>query len=318
MSSNVILLEELKRRLPQNCGLVIPSSLSGDEILRLVEDVDIIVGTRVSRKLITSARKLKMIQTIGTGVDGIDVDAATERRVIVCSAVGLNAVPVAEHAMSLMLALAKNITKYDRRIRSEGWLRIPSALLRGKTLGIVGLGSIGVEVAKRAKAFEMKVLAIKRNPSEELRLKLGIDFLGGQDALPRILMESDFVVLSVVLTPETENMIGERELRMMKKSAYLVNVSRGGVIDEEALVRVLKERAIAGAGLDVFKVEPINLDNPLLKLENVVLTPHVAGGGGAEEMMKERAEFIVRNIERIIKGQKPEKVVDPKLKYVIE
>lgn len=318
MSSNVILLEELKRRLPQNCGLVIPSSLSGDEILRLVEDVDIIVGTRVSRKLITSARKLKMIQTIGTGVDGIDVDAATERRVIVCSAVGLNAVPVAEHAMSLMLALAKNITKYDRRIRSEGWLRIPSALLRGKTLGIVGLGSIGVELAKRAKAFEMKVLAIKRNPSEELRLKLGIDFLGGQDALPRILMESDFVVLSVVLTPETENMIGERELRMMKKSAYLVNVSRGGVIDEEALVRVLKERAIAGAGLDVFKVEPINLDNPLLKLENVVLTPHVAGGGGAEEMMKERAEFIVRNIERIIKGQKPEKVVDPKLKYVIE
>lgn len=298
--------------------MVIPSSLSGDEILRLVEDVDIIVGTRVSRKMITSARKLRMIQTIGTGVDGIDVDAATERRVIVCSAVGLNAVPVAEHAMSLMLALAKNITKYDRRIRSEGWLRIPSALVSGKTLGIVGLGSIGVEVAKRAKAFEMKVLAIKRNPSEELRLKLGIDFLGGQDALPRILMESDFVVLSVVLTPETENMIGEKELRMMKKSAYLVNVSRGGVIDEEALVRVLKERAIAGARLDVFKVEPINLDNPLLKLENVVLTPHVAGGGGAEEMMKERAEFIVRNIERIIKGQKPEKVVDPKLKYVIE
>jgi phosphoglycerate dehydrogenase-like enzyme len=292
--------------------------LSEDEVLRVAGDVDIIVGSRVSRKLITFARKLKMIQAIGTGVDGIDIDAATERGVTVCSAVGLNAVPVAEHAISLMLALAKNITKYDKKIRNEGWLRTPSTLLSKKTLGIVGLGSIGAEVTKRAKAFEMRILAIKRNPSEELRVKLGIDFLGGQDALPRILMESDFVVLSIVLTPETKNMIDERELRMMKKSAYLVNVSRGKVIDEEALITVLKEGTIAGAGLDVFEVEPINPNNPLLKLENVVLTPHVAGGGGTEELMKERGKFIVQNIERITKGQKPEKIVEPNLKYVIE
>lgn len=129
--------------------------------------------------------------------------------------------------------------------------------------------------------------------------------------------ESDFVVLNVVLTPETKNMVGESELRMMKKPAYLVNVSRGEAIDEEALVRVLKEGYIAGAGFDVFKVGSINLDNPLLKLKNVVLTPHVAGGGGAEEM-KERAEFIVQNIEKIINGRKPEKIVDPELKHVIE
>jgi phosphoglycerate dehydrogenase-like enzyme len=173
-----------------------------------------------------------------------------------------------------------------------------------------------VEIAKRTKAFDMRILAIKRNPSEELRLKLGIDFLGGQDALPRILRESDFVVLSIVLTPETRKMIGEMELRMMKKSVYLVNVSRGGIIDENALIKALKEGVIAGAGLDVFEKEPINRDNPLLKLENVVLTPHVAGGGGTEEMMKERAEFIAQNIERMVKGKKPEKVVDPKLKYV--
>ena len=318
MSSNLILLEKLKQQLPQNCSLVRPSSSDEDEVLRLVDDVDVIVGVRVSSRMVAAARKLKMIQTVGTGVDGVDVEAATERGVTVCSSVGLNAVPVAEHAMALMLALAKNITKYDKNLRSEGWLRLPATLLRTKTLGIIGLGNIGVEVAKRAIAFDMSVLAIKRQPSDELRLKLGIDFLGGQADLSRILKESDFVLLSIVLTPETKGMIGERELRMMKRSAYLLNISRGEVIDEKALVKVLNEGVISGAGLDVFKVEPINRDNPLLKMENVILTPHVAGIVEDEEMMKERAEFISRKIMKIINGQKPEKVVDPKLKYVID
>ena len=313
-----MLLDKLKQQLPINCRLVIPSSLIEDEILRLVGDVDIIVGLRVSRRLITSARKLKMIQSTGSGVDGIDIDTATERGVIVCSTTGLNAIPSAEHAISQMLALAKNITKYDKKLRSEGWLMMPYILLNKKTLGIVGLGSVGVEVAKRAKAFGMRVIAIKRTPSEELRLKLGIDFLGGQEDLPRILIESDFLVLSVPLTPETRKMIGEKELLMMKKSAFLVNVSRGGVIDEEALVRALREGTIAGAGLDVFEVEPIKPDNPLLNLENVVLTPHVAGSTLAMEVMDERIEFIVRNIERLANFQKLEKIVDPVLKYVIE
>ncbi len=126
--------------------------------------------------MIEAAKKLRMIQTVGVGADGVDIDAAAERGIVVCSSVGLNAVPVAEHAMSLMLALAKNITRYDRTIRSEGWRMVPSTLVRKKTLGIVGLGSIGVEVTKRAKAFEMHVQAVKRRPSEELRSKLGLDF----------------------------------------------------------------------------------------------------------------------------------------------
>jgi D-3-phosphoglycerate dehydrogenase len=311
-------LGKLKQYLPKNCSIVVPSSSSEDELLRLVDDVDMIVSARVSGKMIKAALKLKMIQTTGAGVDGVDVDAATERGVIVCSSVGLNAVPVAEHAMSLILSLAKNITKYDKRIRSEGWIRFPSVLLRKKTLGIVGFGSIGVEVAKRAKAFEMNILAVKRQPSEELKRKLGLDFLGSQDDLPRILTESDFILLSIVLTPETVKMIGEKELRMMKKSAYLVNISRGNVLDEKALIKALEEGTIAGAGLDVYEAEPIKRDNPLLKLENVILTPHVAGAVEDEEMMRERAEFIARNAEKIVNGQKPEKVVDPNLKYVID
>jgi len=324
LTNHFWLSDELKQLLPANCELVIPFSSKGipffsdeDEILQLASDVDMIIAIRVSRKLIESAKKLKMIQTIGVGVDRIDIDAAAERGVFVCNAVGLNAIPVAEHAIALMLALAKNIKQYDKDIRSRGWPRIPATLLHRKTLGIVGLGSIGIEVAKRAKAFGMKIIAIKRHPSEELKAKLGIDFLGGQDDLPYILKESDFVVLSVVLTPETIKMIGERELRMMKKSAHLVNISRGTVINEDALTRVLKEGIIAGAGLDVFEVEPVSPENPLLKLENVVLTPHVAHSTDTEELRKETVEFIARNIKKMITGQKPENIVDPTLKYVV-
>ncbi len=317
LGSNTALTEKLRQRLPKKFSLVTSAS-SEDAVLRLVDDVDVIVGVRVSGRVISAAKRLKMIQTVGTGVDGVDVDAATERGIVVCSSVGLNAVPVAEHAMVLMLALAKNITRYDRKIRGGDWPRLSSTLLRHKTLGIVGLGSIGVEVAKRAKAFEMHILAIKRNPIEELGLKLGLDFLGGQADLPRVLSESDFVLLSVVLTPETGKMIGEKELRMMKKTAYLVNVSRGGVVDEAALIRALAEGTIAGAGLDVFESEPLKKDSPLLKLENVVLTPHVASAVGDEELVEERVEFIARNIGRLADGKRPEKVVDPKLKYVVD
>ncbi len=310
------LAERLKQLLPPSCSAVVLASSSEDEMLRLAVDIDVIVGGRVSRKVLAAAPKLKMIQTIGTGVDTVDVEAATERGVIVCSAVGLNAVPVAEHAMALILAIAKNIAKHDRTLRSEGSVRLPSLLVSGKTLGIVGLGSIGVEVAKRAKAFDMRILAIKRRPSEELRLKLGLDFLGSQADLPHILKESDFVLLTVVLTPETMRMIGEKELRMMNPSAYLINVSRGEVTDEEALVNALKSGVIAGAALDVFQIEPVTRGSPFLKLENVILTPHVAGSVGEKEMVK-RAGFISQNIEKMISGQKPERIVDPKLKYVI-
>ncbi len=313
-------LDEMKKLLPQNCELITSESRREEDILPLIGDVDVLVGVRATRKVIEKAKKLKLIQALGTGVDRIDIEAAAERGIVVCNAVGLNAVPVAEHAMSLMLSLAKNVVRHDRELRGGGWRaqRIPSVLLRGKTLGIVGLGSIGIEVSKRAKAFGMRVIALKRTPSEELKIKLGLDFLGGQSDLHRILRQSDFVILSVVLTPETRKMMGEKELRMMKRTAYLVNISRGGVIDEEALVNILKEGGIAGAGLDVFEVEPINPNNPLLKIENVVLTPHVAGGGGMEELKKERVEFIVGNIEKMISGQKPEKIVDPTLKYVIK
>lgn len=304
-------------RLLHECEIVTPLHWSENEILNLATEADVIFGSRVSRKIINVAEKLKLIQTGGTGVDKIDVYAAAEKGVPVCNAVGLNAVWVAEHAVALMLALAKNITKLDRELRKGMWHQLSSQKLQERTLGIVGLGSIGIEIAKRMKSFGMRIVAIKRHPSEELREKLEIDFLGGPEDINYLLTESDFLIISVVLTPETRRMIGKRELGMMKKTAFLVNVSRGQVINESALIQALEEGEIAGAGLDVFEREPISPDNPLLKMENVILTPHVGGGGSIESRL-ERIEFVAENIKKVMRGEKPLNIIDTKLKYAVE
>jgi D-3-phosphoglycerate dehydrogenase len=308
--------ERLGRLLPE-CEIVTPLHWSEDEILSLAAGTDVILGSKVSKKIINVAEKLKLIQTGGTGVDKVDVDAVAEKGVLVCNAVGLSGVWVAEHAVALMLALAKNIAKLDDGVRKGVWHQLSSQKLEGKTLGIVGLGSIGIEIAKRMKAFGMRIVAIKRHTSEELKEKLEIDFLGGPEDLDYLLTESDFLVISVVLTPETRRMIGKREFHMMKKTAFLVNISRGQVINESALIQALEEDKIAGAGLDVFEIEPISPDNPLLKMENVVLTPHV-GGGRSLKALSERIEFIAENIKKVMLGKKPSNVIDTKLKYAIQ
>jgi D-3-phosphoglycerate dehydrogenase len=265
--------------------------------------------------MILSAPKLRLIQALGTGVDKIDIDAATERGVTVCNAVGENAVAVSEHAIALMLALAKNLHKYQRSLASGRWAREMSVMLNGKTLGIIGLGSIGTEVAKRVRPFGMKVLALKRHPDQGLSEKLGLAFLGGPDSLDYVLGESDFVLLSAVLTEETRGMIGEKQLAMMKDGAYLVNIARGEIVDEGALVNALRSGKLAGAGLDVFQMEPIGPDNPLLKLDNVILTPHVGGGAWPPEAASERIDFLIGNIVRGLTGGRPDNAVDPVLKY---
>ncbi len=308
--------KKISELLPE-CEIVVPVSWSESEILGLAEDADVIFGYDVSKKIIGATERLKLIQTSGTGVDKVDMDTATEKGVLVCNSVGLNAVRVAEHAIALILALAKKVTRFDSEIKKGKWTPSATVKLQDKILGIVGLGSIGIEVAKRMKPFGMKILAIKRNPSEVLRKKYDLAFLGGPTDLDHLLTQSDFLVLSAVLTPETRRMIGRRELGMMKETTFLVNVSRGEVIDEGALIEALKEGKIAGAGLDVLQKEPTNPDNLLLKMENVVLTPHV-GGGRSFEARLERIEFMTDNTRRIMRGERPLNIVDPKLKYVIE
>ncbi len=308
--------EKISELLPE-CEIVVPVSWSESEILGLAKDADVIFGHDVSKKIIGATDRLKLIQTMGSGVDKVDIDAATEKGVLVGNSVGLNAVRVAEHAVALILALAKKVTKFDSDIKKAVWIPSVTVKLQGKTLGIIGFGSIGIEVAKRMRSFGMKILATKKNPSEELRKKYDLDFVGGPRDLDHLLMESDFLVLSTVLTSETRGIIGREQLNLMKKTAFIVNVSRGEVIDEGALIEALKEGKIAGAGLDVLQNEPTDADNPLLKMQNVVLTPHVGAGRSLESRL-ERIQFTTDNVKRIMRGERPLNIIDPKLKYVIE
>lgn len=307
------LLSRMMCHLPTNCKIVRPSSKTNDKFKKLVASADVILGSKVSKKVIESAKKLKMVQTLGAGVDDVDMDFATKRGVFVCNAGGFNAISVAEHAFLLMLALVRKLPKFQEKHKKKLWYKEISIELYGKTLGIVGLGKIGREVAKRARAFGMRVITIKRTSKKRLAAQLGIDFVGGPEDLHFILRESDFILLSVPLSSETRKMIGKKELSMMKKSAYLINVSRGGVVDEQALIQALKEKKIAGAGLDVFEIEPLNPDNPFLKLDNVILTPHI--GGLTRESCKRRALFLAKNIKRVLCGEIPNNIVNTTLEH---
>jgi phosphoglycerate dehydrogenase-like enzyme len=308
-------LESIAKLLPEGFVLKIPPGWDEETLCMSAKDADAILGSRVSRDLILSAPKVRLIQILGSGVDKVDVETAVERGVTVCNCVGENAVPVAEHAIALMLALSKSLQKYQRDLASGRWAKTRPVMLSGKSLGIIGLGSIGLEVAKRVRPFDMKVLAIKKHPRSDLKEKLGLTFLGAPENLEYILAKSDFVLLSLVLTQQTRGMMGQKQFASMKDGAYFINVARGELVDEVALVDALKSGKLAGAGLDVFQTEPVKPDNPLLKLDNVILTPHIGGGVWPPELTPRRIAFLVNNIVKALKGERPDNIVDPVLKY---
>jgi len=309
------------------CEIVYPESGSEEEVMKLAKDSDIIIvggGVRISGRVVDASERLKLIQATGAGVDYLPFDSIARRgSLYVANTSGANAVTVAEHAFALLLALTKHIV-YQHNLLKEGtWHRVVSLELFGRTLGIIGLGSIGVEIARRAKAFGMRVIATKRHKADTAGLN--VDSMGGPEDLIETLRESDFVVVSVASTPETRGLIGEKELRAMKKSAYLVNLSRGDVVDEEALYRALRERWIAGAGIDPWYNYPPSPEHgkvhacyPPSKagihlLDNVVMTPHV--GGLSSEFVERSIVLIAENIERIAKGEEVMSRVNVDLRY---
>lgn len=297
------------------CELKLCTFTSDEDIIKAIEFADVIMGPKATQLILESANHLRMIQTLGTGVDNIDLEAAAARGITVCNASGYNSIWVAEHAVALLLGLAKNLPKYDREVKAGLWQRMQSTALYHKTLGIVGLGSIGIEVVKRMMPFDMRIMATKRHPSPALRAELGLSFLGEPKDLNRLLTESDFIIITLPLNNETRELIGRDQLRIMKKSAFLINVSRGEIIDENALAEALISGTIAGAGLDVFVNEPLLESSPLLGLQNIILTPDVAGTGGTAEALTSRSEFLAKNIRRFLLGQTPENIVDTKLRY---
>ncbi len=319
-------LPKLRKMIPVDCEFVVPKTGSDEELASLARDVEIILCVRLSADVVNAAEKLRLIQKTGAGVDAIPFHSLKNRDVYVANTSGANAIPVAEGAFALLIALAKRIVPRHIGMQKGIIRRERGIQLKGKTLGILGLGSIGTEVAKRGLAFGMKVVAMKRHPTQEKREELGLTFLGGPNDLEHVLGTSDFVVITLPLTPETRGLIGEKELKTMKKTAYLINIARAAIVQEEPLYRALKEKWIAGAALDVWyiphwwdskwltagsKAEPSRY--PIHKLENVLATPH--NMGSTDTRSPKTLEIIAENITRTAKGEVPINQVDKALQY---
>jgi len=258
----------------------------------------------ISGEEIEASPDLFLVQKTGQGVDNVDLDAATRRGVPVCNGGGANAVTVSEFAILLMLALARRLRTLESDLRNGGW---PNFAYRGvswdlldKTVGIVGLGNIGKNVAKRLRGFDCRVLYYDIvRPEPALEERLGVRFA----PLDELLREADVLTLHVPLDASTHHMIGARELALLRPGAALINCSRGPVVDEPALIAALERGHLAGAALDVMEQEPIDLDNPLLQMPNVVLTPHAAAG--TLDCVRRMVRGAMANVARALAGQPP-------------
>jgi len=271
-----------------------------DEITTELIDADAIIpeGELVDVALLDQAKNLKLVQT-GAAYDNVNIEECTKRKIYVANAAGVNARAVAEHIFAFILCWYKNMALLDRSMKSGDFgFEYSGGELSGKIIGIVGLGNIGKEVARLAAAFDMKVLGYHRHP-----IDTDLDFESTDfDTLLRI---SDVISVNVRLTPQTRHLIGQRQLKIMKNDAFFVNTSRGAVVDEVALAEALRTGKIGGAGLDVFENEPLPENSPLRRLNNVILTPHMASEPDALYFHAKRFKFSAENIGRVSHGKEP-------------
>ncbi len=288
--------------------LVLAPFQTATELLALARDVDAIYQGPVplTGELLAQLPNLKAICALGIGVDDFDVDAATELGIVVINLPRVFHREVAAHTWALLLALVRQIVPLDAAMRARAKdpttpLRpaIPHHHLYGQTLGLIAFGNIARVVATIARAFELRVLAYDPYVVPEVAAEYGVTLVG----LEELLRESDFVSMHTPLTKETYHLMGEAQFRLMKPSALFVNTSRGRTVDEPALIKALRERWIAGAGLDVTEIEPPTPDNPLLTLDNVILTPHIASA--SDKARVERARWLGIEVGRVLNGQWP-------------
>ena len=333
-------LARLRGYLEADCELLSPKSHDLTDLLEVAADADAIVGGYVPSEMIAHAPKLKMVQTLHSGVThgalegtdlGFSFDTLRSRGIMLCNIAGGNAVAVAEHAFALMIALAKRVVSSHQALAEGRWYPFTRETmgceLVGKTVGILGMGAIGVQLAKRARAFDMRVLGTKRTPSPGLARELGLDCLGSPDDTHEVLAESDFVHLCLPWLPATDKMIGGKELRTMKPSAYLINIARARIVDEEALYEALTKSEIAGYGTDVWWnydmmpdasdvvrfikwgiAVPIISRTGIHKLDNVVMTGDRAAFN--PETLENFLRTGMRNVGAAAKGETPPNLVD--------
>jgi D-2-hydroxyacid dehydrogenase (NADP+) len=298
--------------------LEVMRSTDKEDALRLIKDADILFAGFFSKDLFAAASKLKWIQAWGAGVDRLLLPEVVNSRVTVTNAGGIHPTPISEHVIGLMLCLSRKLHLFIRNQAMRKWRRYESndpteqvEELTGKTVGIVGLGRIGAEIAKKTKCLGMRTIATKRDLSTPALTS--VDRLFPPKDLNVLLAVSDFVVLSLPLTRETQGMIGEVQLRSIKRTGYLINVSRGKIVQEDKLVEALKQGWIAGAGLDTFENEPLPESSELWGFKNVIITPHVAG---LTPYYEERlTNIFCENLNRFIHKKPLINLVDKTLGY---
>jgi D-3-phosphoglycerate dehydrogenase len=277
-----------------------------EDIKADVVDCDALVARTapLTREIMEAGKKLKVISRYGVGVDNIDLKAAEELGIWVTNAPVSNCTTVAEHTVTMIAACAKDLINADKHTKNGNFTAFRNKLmgmdLEGKILGVIGIGKIGAHVAKIAMhGFGMKILAYDPYVNPDMVME-GIEVLKDWD---EIFKRADFISMHLPLSPATEKIVGQKEFEMMKHTAYFINCARGGIVDEKALIEALEKKEIAGAALDVFSDEPPKADNPLFKMEQVIVTPHTASF--TKEAYDRMGEHMAKGIHEVLSGQKP-------------
>lgn len=290
--------------------------LAPEELLERIEKENIAIlvieADFVFEDVFDNTEKLRLIGVCRNAVDHVDIEAATRHGVLIVNTPARNAVSVAELTIGLMLSLARRIPQADKLVRSGEWddpvgpyISLRGMELADKVVGIIGFGAVGAEVAKRLKAFDMQVLVYDPYVESEKVSRVGAEKVD----LPRLMGESDFITLHCTASTRTAGLVGSNEISLMKSTASIINTAGWDIVDEEALLDALQTRRIAGAAFDIYQTHPVPSDSPLLKLENVVLTPHI--GGATNGTVKRYSRMIVDDVERFLDGRRPLNLVNP-------
>lgn len=295
--------QQLLRKTPVDYYDTLPGS--EDTLIERIRDAEVVINIRSSSKftarVFASCPKLKLLSLWGTGTDNVDLAAASQHGVTVTNTPGVAAVSIAEHSLALLFAVARRLPVIDARVRQGEWPRGSSVQLNGRTLGVIGLGAIGRQFARIAQGIGMRVICWTMNPNPALGFSLVPD-------LDTLLRESDVVSMHLRLSDRTHHMLGKEQFALMKKGVIFINTARGPIVDEAALIQALASGHVAGAGLDVFEVEPLPAGHPLTEMPNVVLTPHSAGI--TPEVLEAGLALSIENVWNFYSGS-PTHVVKP-------
>ena len=318
-ASNIAATEETEELAKVNAELVKINCSTEDEVIQAARNADAIITrfAQITRRVIEAVPKCKVIVRYGIGYDNIDVDAATDNNIPVVNIPDFCLEEVSNHVIMLILACAKRLLLFSNFTKQGRWhewrqVQLPMVSIYGQTLGLIGCGHIATMVARKAQCFDLKIIGYDPYIDRSLAMESGITLV----SLPELLSEADFISINTPATKETWHLVGEEQFKQMKPTAYFINTARGSVVDEPALIKALQEKWIAGAGVDVFEKEPVDADNALLKMDNVIVTPHTAFY--SDTALKRVRTSVGQETARVLCGKWPQNVVNKSVKPKIK